>query len=407
MNHGPNSSQSDTPARVLALVDQPNLSLLLGPVLQALMNRGVFCEALVVDAGKPGVLTSLGIPVVTDTKRALMTLLTHAGPRLFVNGADMIPQHKLGIQLDELCRSRGVPSLTLEHAPFAIDYDGEFPEHVAFAADRMAVIGNADKEQYLALGVAEERLVVTGCPQYDALHALGSATTPATRADEIVLFGRSHSYVGVKSRHGIEASQWRQVYADLYDVLLSRYPESTLVVKPHPAEPYLDTDRLYLDAAASGPHAARVRVVSTSAKNEELIGRAAGVISFSPSVFLETRILGKACIGFDHLGRTGPLLADIEESGGTWLSCDPLETAPALARALDAGLSWPESPGPLSDAFVQKYLHRLDGKSTDRIANLAIQMLNEGPNSVVSEVTPWPTVHPHAARIAARGEQTP
>lgn len=393
MNHDP------IPPRVLALVDQPNLSVLLGPVLQMLSRRGVRCEALVVNAGRPGALAAQGIPIVTETKQALMGLLTHRGPRLFLNGADMIPQHTLGVQLDQLCRSRGVPSLTLEHAPFAIDYDGSFPEHVAFAADRMAVIGEADKQQYLALGVAEDRLVVTGCPQYDTLAAAESR--PSDADDEIVLFGRSHSYVGVKSRHGLDAAAWRGLLAELYTVVLTRFPGVTLVVKPHPAEPYLETDRLYSDAAAD-TQATRVRVVSTEADNQALIRRAQGVISFSPSVFLETRILGRACIGFDHLCRRSSLLDDIAQSGGTWLSCDPLESAQELAKALDRGVPWPKSPGPLSEEFVRRYLHRLDGRSAERIADQALEMLSAGADAVVAEVTPWPKVHPHAVRMAAR-----
>ncbi|MFH2051760.1 MAG: hypothetical protein ABIK96_04760 [bacterium] len=361
---------------VLALVDHPNLDILLGPVLKLLLDRGHRARAMVVQAGRPDRLAALGVPLVEDLE-GLDRFLEGDGPRVMINGADMIPQHTLGIQADLACRARDIPTLTLEHAPFAVAYDDGFPPHVDFAADVMAVIGEVDRQEYLALGIDPSRLVVTGSPPFDQLVQTREARSGVESAPrDIAVFSQSHTWAGPRSSQGHDLEAWRDQWRLLYEVLGERFPEARILVKPHPAEPFHGTDRIYLDAVPAGM-AGRIEVLPTEADNAGLILGSRFVLSFSSTVWLEARILGRPCAFFPLQKRGGRLARDVEALGGIWIPGKSLDFVERLRPHLDR-LGDLETGLPEGD-LLERYAGPLDGGATARIAAAVERLLEEGP----------------------------
>ena len=373
-------SKASEPGLILALIDHPNLDLLLGPVLVRLQERGHDVKALVVEAGRPDRLQAMGVPLVRDNHEFDL-FLAAPRPRLLLNGADMIPQHRLGIHADIVCRGSGVPTLTLEHAPFSLSYDGSYPPHVEFAADRMAVIGPEDLRQYLARGIPPERLVVTGCPAFDPLVIARRDHHPQAPPRDVAVFGQSHTWTGPGSGQGIPAAAWRDELEQLFRVLCERFPEARLRIKPHPAEPFAGTEVLYHQAVPA-ELAGRIEILPTDADNARVILQSRLVVSFSSTIWLEARILGRACAFFTLQERRGRLARDIPALGGIWIPGKTVDFTARLRPHLDElAAREPEGDRP-PDPLLVDYTGPLDGLASAHVAEEAERLLAEGPPQV-------------------------
>ncbi|MBK8167358.1 MAG: hypothetical protein IPK64_15555 [bacterium] len=371
-----------TPGHVLVLVDHPNLDLLLLPLVGELAGRGHRVEVLVVEHGRSHRLREAGVQPSTDPA-AFEAFLAASGPKLFVTGADLIPQHALGVRCEMLCRAHGVPSLALEHAPFSLGHDDGFPPHLAFGADVMALVGDEDARRYAALGLDPRRLVVTGSPAFDHL-AVARETSSGTHAEAVAgvtVFGQGHTWVGPHSSQRQDPQRWRAELAALYGALASRFPGAPIRVKPHPAEPAHGTDALYVDAVPP-ELAGRVEVLSTDSDNVPLILASSLVISFSSSVWLEARILGRTAVFFSLQPRLGRTAADIEAMGGLWLPGRTPDFAARLEPHLDRLAAEARVPRPAVGAVLDAYAGPVDGRATARVAELAERLLREGPPDV-------------------------
>lgn len=102
-------------------IDHPTLERLLIPVMHTLRKRGVKIIPIVSYAGNTEAVHGRGFSYAAGPQVAFENCIQDSGAKLFVNAADMhFPTHALGRQLDNLCRARGIPSLTLEHGAFSL-----------------------------------------------------------------------------------------------------------------------------------------------------------------------------------------------------------------------------------------------------------------------------------------------
>ncbi len=365
---------------VLALVNHPNLDLLLGPVLKELQDRGHAVKALVVEAGRPNRLAELGVPLV-DELTEFDEFLARPGPRVMINAADLIPLHKLGIHTDMLCQGAGVPTLTLEHAPFGILYGDVFLPRLDFAADVMTVIGQRDKEGYEAMGVDPQRLIVTGAPAFDHLVRARPEAATHLQAKDIAIFGQSHTWVGPGSSQGLDPDAWRDQLTLLYRTLCARYPEAQIKVKPHPAEPFHKTDVLYHEAIPT-ELGQQIVVLPPDTDNAQLIFESRFVISFSSTIWLETKILGCPCAFFSLQERHGRLAHDLPALGGVWITGKSVDFVARLLPHLADLEAQSKTPEVVDRALLEKYTGPLDGKSTARVAGVAEELMTNGSPNV-------------------------
>lgn len=368
------------PGHVLVLVDHPNLDLLMLPLARELAARGHRVDMLVVGDGRPHRLREAGLDPLTDPA-GFEAFLAAPGSRLFVTGADHIPQHALGIRCELLCRSHGVPSLALEHAPLSLGHDAGFPAHLAFGADVMALIGDQDEQRYRALGLDPRRLVVTGWPAFDRLACARSASAVNGQGAGVVIFGQGHTWVGSRAALNLDPAPWCHALGSLYRLLAERFPGWPIRVKPHPAEPAHGTDAYYRESVPP-ELAAIVEVVPADSDNIALINDCALVLSFSSSVWLEARILGRTAVFFPLQRRTGSTAADIEAMGGLWLPGREPDFAARLEPHLDRLARAACAPAPASAAVLASYTGPIDGRASMRVADLAERLLREGPPDV-------------------------
>ncbi len=364
---------------VFVLIDHPNLDYLLLPVIEEIRKTGrIETIVCVCNAGKAELLQEKRIPFTKDLT-TFNQFLDAPGKKLFLNAADMEkPGHRLGWEMDEMCRKKGIPSLSVEHAAHSMY--GKIGKEDIVNADRIALAGACEFEAYLSLNVPPEKLVITGSPKYDAYYHLIAQEVAESASDRrncsktkpyILLAGANHGPVRIAKSH--TESQWTAVIKDLLQSLLRNYPNFDILIKPHPAEPFNDTEKIYKNAV-SDDSMDRVRFVDAHSNLSHAILKSELVVSFTPSVMLEALLLKRPVVLFSGLPKPGSALEACVKAGALIVPSKWNE----IGKNLDEKLTNPlNSRIHLSDEFLERYVHRYDGKASSRIVFLIEKMLEK------------------------------
>ncbi len=364
-------------ATVAVMIDHPNLDILMMPVISELQSRGHDVQALVTGCGVSDRLAAGGF-AFTEDEAVMDRFLAADGPRLFLNGADLVPHHPRGMDFDRRCAEAGVPTLTLEHAPFAVDWDGPFPEDWKFAADRMAMVGQDDVRHYREIGVPDERMVLTGLPQHDPLFRARAARDSAPPRDGVALFGRNHSFTGERSAEGLDPEAWAGTMRDLVQVIAAAFPDDPIRIKPHAAEPYHRTDGLYFRAMPFNLRN-RISLLDTRQLNEEIFQVSRCALTFSASVMLEAALCGVPVVFFDHVGRSRQWRDDMRQAGVVVADAALDDFASGLVGVIEEVAERLQNPPRAPEWFVAKYAHRFDGRSAARVCDVIERMAAGAP----------------------------
>lgn len=369
---------------VLALIDHPNLDRIIVPVIVKLRERGVQVKALIAKAGRTEICQKEKVPYNTDTN-TVNEFLNLKGEKLFLNAADQhFAAHSLGRNLDEICRNHNIPSFTVEHSSFAMAGTiWSLKEEILFDADKMAVIGEADYDAYTQLGVSPDRLVLTGFPPYDEYFDF-IRNRPFKKGNYIYFAGRNHPYISNSPYH-YDTNSWTAFLKHIYEVLLKVFPDLDILVKPHPAEYFHNTAALY-EHAVSNEFRSRIRIADPRDSNIEGIFNSAFVVSFSPSVVLESILLHKNAFGISSAQIMPPGLLDAERHGIRFLKT----TVPAIVSDVsDKLLTMMRVNGDrlrervdACDEFMEKYFYKFDGKSSERVADAIISMMERSTSQI-------------------------
>jgi glycosyltransferase involved in cell wall biosynthesis len=265
-----------------------------------------------------------------------------------------------------VARELHIPTLAVQHGVFASDD----PMYEVLYADRLAVWGQAVKELVVSQGILPERVVCTGAPILDDLsrrqfrpmvlrQELGVPPT-----DRLITLASEPG----GSRH-LYANEVHHMVMEILKAIQQLPTNFHLVIKLRPGEDGV----FHRNAVASLDLSDRVTVVQ-SVDLHELLHASELVIVFASTVGLEAIALGRPLLVVNFTGR--PDLVDYVDRGtalGVYREADLL---PAIRRVLDD----PAVQQRLAAArrqFVQDYLYRLDGLSSQRVVALVDRMIDE------------------------------
>ena len=368
---------------VFVLIDHPNLDYMLVPVIEELSHTGrINVITCVRDDGSVELLSSKNIPYVTDFKY-FKEFLINPGEKLFLNAADQNhPPHIIGKKMDQMCGQLGVPSLTIGHIPYSM-YSDNLSDKSLFNADRIALYGQNDYEVHRNKGVPVERLVITGCPKYDIYDLANHKTDhKQNRCRTIPESGRKYIlFAGINQRFTVMGKysdeQWSQVLGDSFRSLIRNFPDLDIVIKPHPAEHYHNTIRLYEDAIEPGLEA-RIKFVNAHASLSQVLTDAELVLTFSPSIVHETLLLEIPVIYFAGTGTPSTAIMECRKNGALILQTNWLKIPQALNKAA-RDIHLPSLKICLDDEFIDKHYYKRDGQASSRIAFLIEEMMGKKP----------------------------
>ena len=369
---------------VLILIDLASIDYLLVPIIEELLkNDRILAIPLVCKHGKSDLLASKGIPFTTDVG-IVNRFVETPGKKLFLNAADTdFPAHRLGWSLDNFCRKNNIPSLSVEHS--AVSFYRLNKNHIV-NADSMALAGFQEFNEYRSLGVSPEKLVITGCPKYDAYYKLSKENS--IQDDQnivnfedgfgyILLAGVNNAFVDFPFAAGIPERQWVEILGNIYGFLLDKF-HLNIVVKPHPAEPELGVDRLYVHAIRP-ENETRIKVVDPHASLQPAISGSELVLSFSPTVMLESLLLNKPVIMLQGRGGEGTVYRQCEDAGAVFVRREWFDIENALKEDIPQEYYRNLNNISFSKEFIERIVHKWDGKASNRMAFLIEKMMDNEP----------------------------
>ena len=244
----------------------------------------------------------------------------------------------MGRIVTEWGRAAGVKSLLMQHG---LLLSTAYTVHRGLFADYAAVFGSRGVEAYLDLGIAPQRLFVTGHPAWDSYHSLPSRRLQIRQA----LFSQhrlnaSHPTVvfGTTWSANLTALCDENVHNDSLNAFLAavrilrdQHPNLQAVVKDRAADDHRDAERFAAQVAAAGLPPDSVYYALTD--TEQWVVSADIVISVDSNLSVEAVLAGVPSINLTNAAGLllGPSFG--ADSGIVEVEADDLTAA--IARLLD------------------------------------------------------------------------
>jgi len=251
--------------------------------------------------------------------------------------------------------------------------------------DKVAVSGDFTRELFIKLGVPPDEVVVTGLPRLDSLVSESSTKDEFTlqlellkRDKKIVLYlpdvAAEHKMVSYKAQ-----------LDTTYQVINScqEFPEVLLVIKPHPGE----APEFYSSIVSNLKSDA---LVYKGVNLHDLIRTSDVVITGISGTGLETLALHRPLI-IIHLHTRGGSFPYKWElipyiSSGVAFGVHHLEELSGVIKTALYNNEGREKLIARSSDFVYQHLYKLDGKASERVADLILEMANGGSEGTAHHV---------------------
>ncbi|MFH1624074.1 MAG: glycosyltransferase [Pseudomonadota bacterium] len=288
-----------------------------------------------------------------------------------------------------LGKKYGIPTLHVSHGVI-----GVLPSlvHKKVWADKIAVYGDSIKRLYISYGNPEEKIVVTGNPYWDKWRPSPENEVNAIKDSmgldshkKLILYAPNwyHNFFSVTDPESVLTNDLKVVLEELERLNIPG--EIELMVKIHPGHeemaPFYEQELKKVSFSHS---------IFTTTSPLPLI-QAADLVICSGNMVIEAALIGKPVLLFyyDNLYSATNIPFDLgrytTESGPFFLVVTREDLSNALRRVL-CGCT--EFPAELGEAFVRDMNGPCDGKATERVARLAIEMAGKRkPKEFISPVS--------------------
>jgi hypothetical protein len=240
-----------------------------------------------------------------------------------------------------------------------------------FDADHLAVTGPANLEVMVGHGVARHKMTVTGSPRYDDIHCSTPEAVAALRQGlgiegntQMVLFASQPYYYGAFGSREVRIQMIEAVFASA-----GKMQNTVLVVKPHPLEDHTELKRL-----SKG----RFNIVFTERGQDirALIKASDAFVTFYSGTTFDALVMNKPTVNVSFPGACPNTLFD--ESGATTIARNVFEVEEVL-RSINEGRGGQLvlEHAKARQVFLENWFYRLDGRASDRIADIARELIHE------------------------------
>jgi len=273
--------------------------------------------------------------------------------------------------------SKNIPVLAMQHGAMlanalwmiaygcSADELNSSPSKNSVFPARLAIYGEDTRNILKAIAYPfEERIVITGPPQYDILansekvfdRERFCASWKIDPSKKIVLIGSQTFHIA-----GNRESFCRSIFQALKDD-----PELQIVIKPHPTEPEEWYEKL------AGETGARVVPLPRNSDTYEALYACDVLITFYSTIALEAMILGKPVITLNLTNQPDPMpYASSNAAFGVYKAED---IAPAVKKVLEDS----ETRKGLElgrEKYLYRQFYKLDGQATKRVVDLIYDII--------------------------------
>ncbi len=261
-----------------------------------------------------------------------------------------------------------IPSLIVQHGVMADTW-----AYVPLYGTKMAVFGEVSKEFMIQHETESNRLFVTGSIFYDQLLNRKDFRSKSDICkllnldnDKCIITLATQAVVELRL---MPLKEW-MAHISIITEALNRFSDVQLVIKLHPAEKEDKYKYMLSDMKID------VKIVKDT-DFHSLLKASDTLLTESSTVGLDAMILGIPVITMNFTGR--PDVIPYASSGAAIGVKNQKELTIAIKNALyDEDTR--KSLEVKRDEFLEDYLYKLDGLSSERVVNLIIEMINENKN---------------------------
>lgn len=249
-----------------------------------------------------------------------------------------------------LAKKMGIPVLEIQHGMIIIQAT---PMDTPLS-DKIAAGGDYSKKVYMTFGAKKEQIIVTGWPKLDKYVKWKESLTGKHKDGTDILFATQ--------------PEDTKLILDSIDTIGSFIEDSThfrLIIKPHPTE----NSKIY------NPILKKYKNVILHKSSEDfssLIASSDILVTLISTVAIEAAVLDKPIICIDTTNKESMFA-----SSGIAMEVKNLEE---LIPAIKDVLYNEDTRQKLADArakFVYEHAYKQDGKASERVANLIVEMIEE------------------------------
>lgn len=287
------------------------------------------------------------LPYLLFKLRLSSNLIHEVSPDILIVGDDRSTITKTCILP---AKENEIPVMEIQHGLFIPPeiFVNLMPKPVS---DKICVWGNSSREYLLELGFEDEKIEITGSPEFDEHKKF--AESFEAKKDKIILFATQAPYKNINLEVIEEMGRNK------------RLDEFRIYVKPHPDEDPV----IYKFLEDKFPDKVFIRP-----KNENLsylLAISDVILTFSSTVGLESAILDKPLICINFLNEKSMYI-----DNGVALEVKNIEElADSINKIFNPEISVQLSENRVN--FVKEYVHELDGRSVERIIDVINGLLNK------------------------------
>lgn len=269
---------------------------------------------------------------------------------------------------------RGIPTVEVQHGNinpshraylFAERGEADVPEISRFIVpDAIAVHGSYYRELLEnEPGYGPGRLLVTGQPRYDVLHQIDRSYSAREIRGRLGIPEGRKVVLWTTQCHGFGDPENKATFDAVFSAAAGE--NFTLVIKPHPLDgkKYGRMMEPYLRRYGVSPV-----IVPNNCDTYELMYASDAVITKSSTTGAEAIALNRPLIVLNLSGEPDQVEYVQEKVASGVYRKEDLQ--PALRRALHD----PPGSGAAREEFIRKYLHRIDGKATERVVEAVTRL---------------------------------
>jgi len=303
------------------------------------------------------------LPNWIRTYYAAIDLIEAEEPSLIVFTYDAMP-HEKSIILSS--RFNNTPTLEVQHGVTNVDIG-----FVPLYTDKVAVFGENSKQFFIGYGIDENRIEITGRPLYDSWTKDSKKNSEVLKHPDIPKEGRIILMAtSALFHHRLDTfNNIKNMYSSVVKTV-RQFPDHTLVIKLHPSE---DVDN-YRYATEDPDNVIFVKDIGLT----ELINRSDMVITDISTIGLEAIMLGMPVITLNYTDKKDAMpYASSGAAIGVYKPDDLKEAIDKILHDEDTQRTLEES----RKQFLQDYLYKLDGRSSERVARLIEKMIDENQSA--------------------------
>ena len=247
-------------------------------------------------------------------------------------------------------KKKKIPVVEIQHGLFSLPeiFVNLMPEPIS---DKICVWGNSSREYLLELGFEDEKIEITGSPEFDEHKKF--AESFENKEKKIILFATQAPYKSINLEVIEEMGKNKKL------------DEFVIYVKPHPDEDPVTYNFL------EDKFPDKVFILPKNENLSYLLAISQVILTVSSTVGLESAVLDKPLICINFLGEKSMYIdegiaLEVKNTG---------ELADSINKIFNPEISAQLSENRVN--FINEYVHELDGKSVERITDVINELMDK------------------------------